>query len=196
MRHVFLLMAFLCVEALIPPSLAPVVAQEAAEITFWNSVKDTKNPAELKAYLDKYPSGTFSSLAKIRLNTIEVKPASRISAPSSVPVWASLSFTAKGAVGFAWNRPSREQAEQEALTRCTNMRDGRCKTVASHRCIGLAVFRGKIGRHKTEIGAFTSSGDNVAQAMNNSLERCRTHGVAPESCNLRTVVCADGSHRK
>lgn len=196
MRCVFFLVAFLCAWPLALSRLSPAVAQEAAEITFWNSVKDSKNPAELKAYLDKYPSGNFSSLAKIRLDTLEAKPAAKAPALSSTPAWASISFTAKGAVGFTWNRPSRHEAEQEALTRCINMHDGKCKTVASPRCIGLAVYRGKVGRHKTEIGAFTSNGDNVAQAMNNSLERCRAHGVAPESCNLRTVVCADGSHRK
>ena len=36
------------------------------EVVFWNSVKDSSDPADLQAYLNTYPSGTFSELAKIR----------------------------------------------------------------------------------------------------------------------------------
>src|SRR5262245_43581841 len=38
-------------------------ASSAAEIEFWQSVKDAKHPGELKAYLEKYPSGDFAPLA-------------------------------------------------------------------------------------------------------------------------------------
>jgi len=37
------------------------------EITFWNSVKDSDDPAMLQAYLDQFPKGTFAALAKIKL---------------------------------------------------------------------------------------------------------------------------------
>jgi hypothetical protein len=53
-------------------------AQEAArsppssgEIEFWQSVKDSKNPAELRAYLDKHPNGEFAALARLRLQALE-----------------------------------------------------------------------------------------------------------------------------
>lgn len=42
-----------------------------AEITFWNSVKDSRNPAELKAYLDAFPNGAFAALARIRVAALE-----------------------------------------------------------------------------------------------------------------------------
>ena len=42
----------------------------AADIAFWNSVKDTKSPAELKAYLDAFPAGTFAALARLRLQKL------------------------------------------------------------------------------------------------------------------------------
>jgi hypothetical protein len=45
----------------------------SAEITFWNSVKDSRNPAEIAAYLDKFPNGTFAPLAKIRLESLRPK---------------------------------------------------------------------------------------------------------------------------
>ena len=39
----------------------------AAEVAFWNSVKDSKNPEEIKSYLEVFPNGTFAPLARIRL---------------------------------------------------------------------------------------------------------------------------------
>ena len=38
----------------------------SAEIEFWQSVKDTKDPAELEAYLKSFPKGRFAPLARIR----------------------------------------------------------------------------------------------------------------------------------
>jgi hypothetical protein len=38
--------------------------EQQAELTFWSSVKDSKDPAVLQVYLDKYPSGTFADLAR------------------------------------------------------------------------------------------------------------------------------------
>ena len=37
------------------------------QITFWESVKDSNDPAMLRAYLDKYPDGHFKELASARL---------------------------------------------------------------------------------------------------------------------------------
>ena len=40
------------------------------ELTFWNSVKDSNDPAMLEAYLAKYPEGEFKSLAEIKLSKL------------------------------------------------------------------------------------------------------------------------------
>jgi class 3 adenylate cyclase len=37
------------------------------ELTFWNSVKDSQDPAMFEAYLEKYPEGEFKALAEIQL---------------------------------------------------------------------------------------------------------------------------------
>lgn len=196
MRRVLSVLLFGCLLAIAAPSFA----EDVAEIAFWNSIKDSKNPAELKAYIDKYPKGSFVDLAKIRLDGMQAKPAP---APGPTPKpegpavkWAALSFTADGTTGWVWGRDSREQAEQDALTRCVNMGGRNCKTSTSTKCIGLAVYKGKTSRRRTEWGGLTAGGDNVAEAMNAALQRCRDNGVAPNSCNLRTMVCADGSHQR
>jgi adenylate cyclase len=40
------------------------------ELSFWESVRESDNPATLQAYLEKYPDGEFKSLAEIRLSDL------------------------------------------------------------------------------------------------------------------------------
>ncbi|MCW0236559.1 MAG: caspase family protein [Ferrovibrio sp.] len=42
----------------------------AAEIAFWNTVKDSQDPRSLQAYLDSYPHGAFERLARLRIGTL------------------------------------------------------------------------------------------------------------------------------
>lgn len=57
---------------------APASAEpDRAEITFWESVRDSKTPAELDAYLKAFPNGAFAPLARIRSRALrhgEEKP--------------------------------------------------------------------------------------------------------------------------
>ena len=41
------------------------------ELLFWESVKDSEEAADLHAYLDRYPSGAYEALARIRLKRLE-----------------------------------------------------------------------------------------------------------------------------
>jgi hypothetical protein len=43
----------------------------AAEITFWDSVKNSTNAEDFRLYLKNYPAGTFADLAKTRISTLE-----------------------------------------------------------------------------------------------------------------------------
>jgi adenylate cyclase len=43
------------------------------ELSFWESVRDSDNPATLQAYLEKYPEGEFKSLAEIRLSELDAQ---------------------------------------------------------------------------------------------------------------------------
>lgn len=38
---------------------------QRAELAFWNSVKDSSDPALLRSYLEQYPRGAFAALAKV-----------------------------------------------------------------------------------------------------------------------------------
>jgi len=46
------------------------LAQESAEVTFWNSIKDSKNAAEYQAYLQAFPNGIFAPLARLRVQQL------------------------------------------------------------------------------------------------------------------------------
>ncbi len=59
------------------------------EITFWNSIKDTKNPQLFEAYLKRYPNGAFADIAKIDLEQFRVAVAKPIAAAPDARVTIS-----------------------------------------------------------------------------------------------------------
>ena len=54
------------------PNAASGEKQEGVEVTFWNSIKDSKNPQLFEAYLRRYPNGSFSDIAKINAEQLKV----------------------------------------------------------------------------------------------------------------------------
>ncbi len=70
---------------------APISSPDA-EIAYWNSIKDSGNPANFRAYLEDFPQGRFRRLAENRLRELEearnrlpvVDPAPKTSARMSV----------------------------------------------------------------------------------------------------------------
>ena len=63
--------------ALVPLAVAPAIAQsgsaEADDTALWDRVKQSKNPDDIRGYLDKFPSGLYAPLARIRLRNMEGK---------------------------------------------------------------------------------------------------------------------------
>jgi adenylate cyclase len=78
-------------EAAEPPEIPAAISELSAdteaslELAFWESVKDG-NPAELESYLEKYPEGTFASLARTRLEAATLSPAGPPAPESAVDV--------------------------------------------------------------------------------------------------------------
>ncbi|MEO1660593.1 MAG: SUMF1/EgtB/PvdO family nonheme iron enzyme [Pseudomonadota bacterium] len=72
-------------------TISPPTSDATIENTFWTSIQDTSDPAELEAYLKRYPDGHFSELARNRLNGLmsaaaPVVAAAALSEPSPKPV--------------------------------------------------------------------------------------------------------------
>src|SRR5689334_21142089 len=61
------------------------IAQNAAEVAFWNRIRDSTNPSELRAYLEAYPNGAFADTARERLKQlgpVSVQPINPSGPPS------------------------------------------------------------------------------------------------------------------
>jgi hypothetical protein len=56
-------------------------AQTREETSLWESIKDSKDAEDYKAYLDKYPEGVYAPLAKRRVAQLEAHPSQQ--APNS-----------------------------------------------------------------------------------------------------------------
>lgn len=62
--------------AVIPPPQTPGATQDAAyDLAFWESIRNSRNAAEYRAYLDAYPNGRFASLARTREQEYRASPA-------------------------------------------------------------------------------------------------------------------------
>ena len=170
-----------------PPAHAQ--SEISAEISFWNSVKDSRNPAEISAYLEKFPSGTFAPLAKIRLDSLKQKMAA---APAEQ--WAAIGFAARGAWGAVWQKATRDEAEARALALCVNNGGRDCKVASTTKCGAMSFYTARIKRTRY-WGAFTAEGPTLGQAIDGASARCRNEGRSPSDCNIRASFCADGSHK-
>lgn len=60
-----------------PMTAAPPAAEDAPEfeLAFWEAMKDSRDPAEFTAYLEKYPQGAFTALAEARLKALQEEAA-------------------------------------------------------------------------------------------------------------------------
>lgn len=67
----------------VPTAATAAAADIDREALFWESVKDSENPADLRAYLDTFPDGLYAPLARNRLAETETAALGR--SPSSAP---------------------------------------------------------------------------------------------------------------
>jgi hypothetical protein len=66
-----------------PAPAAPAFDRSQMELSFWDSIKNSANPEDFKAYLAQYPQGTFAALARSRANP--AKPAAPAVAATAQP---------------------------------------------------------------------------------------------------------------
>jgi hypothetical protein len=61
------------------------IDSSAFELSYWETIKNSNNADDFKAYLEKYPSGQFASLAKNRINSLDAstKPVESRTAPAN-----------------------------------------------------------------------------------------------------------------
>ncbi len=66
------------------PSMTTPSSQDA-ELVFWTSIQNSRDPHELNAYLDQYPNGRFAGLARARLKSAEAPKVPPAQVASGVP---------------------------------------------------------------------------------------------------------------
>lgn len=96
-----------------PPPAAVATDAGAFELAFWNSVKDAKNAAEIKTYLDRYPKGTFAAIAKVKFNELQAP----VATPTPAPTPAATSSGAHGWLGVQVQTVTADQAQSAGLDR-------------------------------------------------------------------------------
>ena len=57
-------------ETPVTPAPAPRTDNKSLDLAFWDAVKDSSNPADFRSYLDQFPDGVFSELAKRRMDAL------------------------------------------------------------------------------------------------------------------------------
>ena len=66
---------------------APAIPAQSLDLAFWDAVKGSSDPAEMKAYLDQFPTGTFAALARVRMAALSApKPAPAPPIPVAAPM--------------------------------------------------------------------------------------------------------------
>ncbi|MCP4934216.1 MAG: PDZ domain-containing protein [bacterium] len=76
-----LVVLLLTVESSLSQSIMVIAQAYQTEISFWESVKDSRDADELEAYLQAYPKGKFAPLAKIRLKKLKTYQVNPVASP-------------------------------------------------------------------------------------------------------------------
>ena len=249
--------------------------QTSADLAFWNSVKDSKNASEYKAYLAAFPDGIFAPLARMRMNDMANGVSNPTPSPAPTPQvsntdgladltdptiirevqlklfnlnydmkrqdgvfdpatqlairgyqqnigvtvtgsltngqlaklrastppnqWAAIAYTARGASGIAYGRPSRQDAIAEAISNCRRKAGRRadCSVISGFdkTCIAMATYR-ETYRRTIYFGAYTALRSDMAGAISKALQNCNEEPKSNGNCAVRTTICGDGSNRK
>ena len=74
----------------IPEPAVPSASSFASDELFWNSIQARNNPAELRTYLDRFPTGVFRDLAQARLDKLAAVTASTAAPGDAARLQAEL----------------------------------------------------------------------------------------------------------
>ncbi|MBK8160115.1 MAG: caspase family protein [Rhodospirillaceae bacterium] len=148
------------------PAEAPDVAQgpREVELAFWNSIKDSKDPADFVAYLEEYPQGNFTRLARNRLNMLtgasvaQAAPPTVETAPATSPDVASAATDApEKALDNAPSDPVAAAEICHSETAAAEQRLTACQTALNREGlddIAKADFTNEIGRAHYELSHY------------------------------------------
>jgi hypothetical protein len=106
-----------------PDSKGSNIDPASIELSFWDSIKNSTNPDDFRAYLTKYPKGQFEALAHNRLNQPELS----VERPVKSGIWDNIKDRVAALTHNQSEQPvhvkSGENIEQEAWNSISGSRD-------------------------------------------------------------------------
>jgi uncharacterized caspase-like protein len=93
-----------------PNAAATVATELALDLAFWDAVKDSRSPADYRAYLEQYPNGRFAALARVRSAAGPVVAAAAPTAAVAAPPPASAAQAASNLVRWRQGAATKELA--------------------------------------------------------------------------------------
>ena len=64
-----------------PTPKSPRTDRNPFELAFWNTIQDSRNPSDFRAYLNRFPNGVFTELARNRIAAMAPPPATKKRTP-------------------------------------------------------------------------------------------------------------------
>ena len=92
-----------------PSATVPSRMAAGGEHLFWDSVKDSRDPADLEAYLERYPGGTYEALARNRLKRLQGVPQGAVRPSAEKDTGAAASDRASGSARLEAERLAGER---------------------------------------------------------------------------------------
>jgi hypothetical protein len=170
------------------------------EVTYWNAIKDSRNPSDFRAYTTKFPNGLFVELANSRISVLESETRERDRARLAAEEADRLKNThmfelkdesgtdgtltvAPGVVSFEVKKRSEKNDRKNIVIQCSEIKRievGKSQYQPPHVNISLTPQNGKA----RELSYFTSSGgqgffvktpvvDVTSEVINSVIEACR-----------------------
>jgi len=172
---------------------------DSLEMTYWNAIKDSRNPSDFRAYVSKFPNGLFVEIANGRVAMMEgearEKEKAKVAADESERARNSHLFAVKDASGAEGTltvtpgtlsfEPKKENQKKNVIIQCSEIKrvePGQSAFVLPHVNLFLNAGGGKAGQMMFYTGTPASGGiftpvkpatNITADVINSIIEACR-----------------------
>ncbi len=111
-------------------AVSPALDPATIELSFWDSIKDSNNPKDFRAYLEQYPKGKFASIARNRLEP---------SAPAAVSPEHPVADTNPASIELSfWDSVKNSDNPEDFRAYLNKYPKGQFKAIAHNRLKQLA----------------------------------------------------------
>lgn len=173
---------------------------DSMEMVYWNAIKDSKNPSDFKAYVNKFPSGLFVEIANSRVAMLESEVRERENQKSAADATERARNThifdvidgsrtegsltvAPGALSFEVKKRSDKNDRKNVTVQCSEIRrveSGKSAFVPPH----VNLYLTPVGGKERQLVYYTSSGgqglfvktpvvDVTANVINAIIDACK-----------------------